>query len=106
MKKIILTTSFFMLACFVSNNSAIAGCEQTLVAQLRSCINKTQAAKSESNERMRVVVKDGFVYIEGDAGGADAQMCIGQYNSGASSCPAAPQLVIGFSEEGGVESFQ
>ena len=105
MKKIILTTSFLFLACFITNNSATAGCEQTLVAQLRACINQAQAAKSESTERMRVVVKDGFVYIEGDAGGSDAQACIGQYNAGSGSCPAAPQLIIG-SEGLETESFQ
>ena len=105
MKKIILTTSFFLLACFVSNNTATAGCEQTLVAQLRACVNQTQAAKSLSTQRLRVVVKDGFVYVEGDSGGSDAQMCIGQYNSASNTCPAAPQLVMG-SDGSSTESFQ
>ena len=87
MKKIILTTSFFLLACFISNNTAFAGCEQSLVGQLRACVNSNHL-------NIQVVVKDGFVYLEGDASGPASQGCINAYNSGAAHCPAAPQLVM------------
>lgn len=90
MKKIILTISFLILACIISNNTAFAGCEQSLVGQLRACVNSNHL-------NIQVVVKDGFVYLDGDSSGPASQGCLNAYNSGAAHCPSAPQLSMSVS---------